>query len=302
MNGALQSARQALTVLWLVVRLTGANLAAHWALAAFSIVAAVGIWFIIQDVENPRVEGLAPPEGQQEIEVEFVNGSPDLIPAEAAFVRVVVDAREQDLPNLRAADFRATVDLQGLTAGDPIDLPVVVQSRNSSVRVLSVEPGTVQVELEQVERKEVRVTVNVTAPPLDGYEVREDATVVEPSFVTVTGKKELVDNVDRVEVDVNLSGRSESFTVTRDLVARSTTGQEQQVSLSDTQAKISFTIEQSTAQRDFAVLPRISGDPASGYHVTSISVEPKIGSLSPMATMYLLRLTFRAVRPSPNTS
>jgi len=261
---------------WLVVRVSAANLTAHWALATFSIAAAVGIWFIIQDVDNPRVEGIAPPEGQQAIEVEFVNGSPDYIPKEAAFVRVRVEAREQDLPGLRAGDFRATIDLKGLTAGNAVDLPVTVQSRNSSVRVIGVEPSTVLVELEAVERKEVRVTVNVTAPPLDGYELVAGSTVVEPAFVTVSGRKELVDNVATVEIDANLSGKTEGFSLTRDLVARSLTGQEQQVALSATEAKVTFTIEQRTAQRDFAVVARVSGEPAAGYHITGISVEPKI--------------------------
>ena len=34
----------------------------HWALALFSVAAALGIWFVIQDVENPRVEGRFPRE------------------------------------------------------------------------------------------------------------------------------------------------------------------------------------------------------------------------------------------------
>jgi YbbR domain-containing protein len=256
------------------------NLKSHWALATFSVAAALGIWFIIQDVENPRVEGLAPAIERQAIQVQFVNGSADYIPVEAAFVRVRVEAREEDLANLRAGDFTATVDLQGLEPGSPVRLPVTVQTSAAGVRVLSVEPDTVEVELEPVARKEVRVTVNVTAPVPDGFELVSDQTVIDPSFVTVTGREELVANVDRVQIDVNLSGKRESFSVTGDLVPRSVTGQTQLVSLSSTQARVTFTIEQRTSQRDFAVLPRLSGQPASGYHVTGISIEPSIARVT----------------------
>ena len=33
----------------------------HWALALFSIVAAFGIWVAVQDIDNPRTTGEAPP-------------------------------------------------------------------------------------------------------------------------------------------------------------------------------------------------------------------------------------------------
>lgn len=276
MSSLIATFRQLSEATLILVRMSVLNLKTHWALATFSIISAFGIWFIIQDVENPRVEGLAPPAGEQAITVQYVNGSADYIPVEAAFVRVRVEAREEDLATLRAKDFVATVDLQGLEPGSPVRLPVSVRSTNSGVRVLSVEPETVEVELEPVARKEVRVSINVTGALPDGFELVSAQTVIEPSFVTVSGRQELVDNVDRVQLDVNLSGRRESFTYTGDLVPRSASGQTQIVALSSAQAKATFRIEQRTSQRDFAVVPRIVGEPAAGYHITGIAIDPVI--------------------------
>ncbi len=121
-----------------VARATVRNVVEHWALAIFSLVAAGGIWFVIQDVENPRVEALVPIEGTQGVLVTPANLRPDTLLAQTARVRVRVEARENDIPTLRASDFRATVDLQGIEEGDRASLPVEVVSLDNSVNVLSV--------------------------------------------------------------------------------------------------------------------------------------------------------------------
>jgi hypothetical protein len=43
-----------------VAKATIRSVADHWMLAIFSLIAAGGIWFVIQDIENPRVEALVP--------------------------------------------------------------------------------------------------------------------------------------------------------------------------------------------------------------------------------------------------
>ena len=88
MNTATHAVRQALDVAWLLAQAGARNLVGHWALAIFSVVIAFGTWFIIQDVENPRIEGIVPPDGEQQIRVEYVNSSDDVTVVDAAFVRV----------------------------------------------------------------------------------------------------------------------------------------------------------------------------------------------------------------------
>lgn len=274
MNSAITATRQTIEVGWLLLQASMRSLRGHWALAIFSLVAAFTVWLVIQDVENPRTEGIVPPETEQRIEVEFVNSSEDVIVVDAAFVRVRVEAREDRLEELRASDFRATVDLQGLAAGAEVLLPVSVRSTDGDVRVLEVIPAQVPVQLEPVERAEFPVTIRQTAPLPDGYRVAQ--TTISPQFVTVTGPGELVDNVASVEVDVNFSGQFADFEVTRELVARNSNGQRQLVGLSQAQATVTIDVEQIVQSREFPVATALQGQLAPGYRVAAISVEPRI--------------------------
>lgn len=250
------------------------NVADHWALAIFSLVAAGGIWFVIQDIENPRVEAVVPVEGAQGILVTPVNLSPDFVLAQTSRVRVRVEARESDIPTLRASDFRATVDLQGIEEGDRVSLPVEVVSLNSNVTVLSVDPPRIEVELVRIQSAEFPVQVNITGALPATFRESQDR-IITPAFVIASARPELLANVDRVEIDVNLSGQRESFRFTGPLVARNRNGDTQIVTLSNAQASIEFFIEQVTVEKTLPLRYRLSGNPAPGYQVESIVIQPR---------------------------
>lgn len=257
-----------------VARATVRNVVEHWALAIFSLVAAGGIWFVIQDVENPRVEALVPIEGTQGVLVTPVNLSPDFVLAQTSRVRVRVEARENDIPTLRASDFRATVDLQGIEEGDRASLPVEVVSLNNSVNVLSVDPPRIEVQLVRIQSAEFPVQVNITGALPASFRETEDR-VITPAFVTASARPELLANVDRIEIDVNLSGQRESFRFTGPLVARNRNGDTQIVTLSNAQATVDFSIEQVTVEQTLPLRHRLAGNPAPGYQVDSIGIQPR---------------------------
>ncbi|MDZ7728267.1 MAG: CdaR family protein [Dehalococcoidia bacterium] len=276
MTGFTNNVRGFFGTSWVLMRALVSNVTGHWALAIVSIIAAAAIWFVIQDVENPRVESVVPLEGaSQGIPVEAVNLSPEYVVAETARVRARVEAREAEIPQLRPSDFRATIDLQGIEPGSPVSLPVEVEALDDSVQVISVEPSRISVELIRIQEEEFEVGVNVTGSLPEGFELANSPTV-EPAFVTVSGRPELVENVDRVEVDVNLSGQRESFQATGELVARNRNGDAQIVTLSEPRATVSFTIEPVFAEKVLPVHARLNGTPEPGYQVTSISLSPPV--------------------------
>jgi len=261
-----------LTWLLLVAGLRG--LVEHWALASFSLVAAFAIWVLIQDVENPRVRGIVPEPPATGVAVRAVNVPAGLIVLESPTVRVEVEARQDVLPELRAGDFEAIVDVQGLEPGGPLSLPVRVTSKREGVDVVRVIPERVEITLIQAASKELPVEVNLTGGLPSGYVLAEPPTV-EPAFVTVTGHPELVENVTKVQLDVNLSGvRDPTYVVEGELVPRSDTGAVQQVILSATRARATFKIEQRFSQRTVAVQPILAGAPAPGYRVATVTVDP----------------------------
>lgn len=264
-------------LLWTLARGAGSSFAHHWALACFSLIAAFGVWFLVQDVENPRTETVFPPESEPaSIHVEPRNAG-DYIVQDPSPVRVKVEVRKGDIASLQPDDFVATVDVKGQPAGVPVQLPVYVQSKRDGVKVIGVMPPSVTVTPQVATVKDMPVTVRITRPLPDNYKVSDEGPTIDPAIVKVRGLDELVASVASVDLDVNLSGaRSDTVVVEGDLVARTEAGNAVTVQLSQQRAKATFKIEQVFAQRTIAIAPSVTGQPAPGYRISNITVDPPV--------------------------
>ncbi len=257
-----------------LARGTVTGVTGHWALGLFSVLAAFAIWVVVEDVENPRAEGLVPAQPGQAVPVEPRNVPDGFIVADIQQVQVNVEARRDDLPELRAGDFRATIDLADVSAEGTFRLPVKVEARRGGVRVLNVVPSTVEVRVERGATREVTLVVNRVGPLPEGYRELSDP-VIEPAFATIYGRADLVASVDTLQIDVNLSGvRDENYSVEGEVAARTAAGNTVNVTITPSHARVTFSIEQTFSQRTLALVPNIVGSPAPGYIITSIVVEP----------------------------
>ncbi|MCL6645062.1 MAG: hypothetical protein K6U88_08835, partial [Dehalococcoidia bacterium] len=157
------------------------SLREHWLQAAFSLVAAFAIWFVIQDVENPRVSVTFPEEGQPaSIVVTAENAGPYIV-RESYSVRVVAEGRADDLAALAPADFEARVDVRGMQPGVEELRQVRVTSRRPGVRVLQVIPSQVRITLVEPATRELPVTIRRSGQLPAGFREDEAATTVEPA-------------------------------------------------------------------------------------------------------------------------
>ena len=256
------------------------NLYRHWVLALFSLVAAFGTWFVIQDVENPRVTASYPLEGAPpSILVRAVN-TDHLVPNSESRVSVEVEGREGDLVNLSDDDFEATIDVKGIPANTPTEVQVRVVSRRDGVKVLAVSPATISVTMEPLVEAEFEVRLSPSGQLATGFEVTDQK--IEPLTVKVSGLQDRIDNVVSVELDVNLSALREGSNVFEgELRARSLTGGEVAVTnLSPERGKVTYTVRQAFVQRSIPVAVTTTGQVAPGYHVTSVIIEPPVISVS----------------------
>ena len=253
------------------------NLYENWALALFSLVSAFAIWFVVQDVENPRVSASWPPVGTPaSIEVQAVNAQ-DAGLRDTHLVRVEVEAREDELESLTNDDFEATVDVKNVPLDTPTELPVRVRSLKDGVRVLSVEPATVTVTLEPIVEQSFPVSLNTSGQLAAGLEATPEVSPVE---VSVRGLAEVLQSVTSVDLDVNLSGlREGETTFDGELVARNASGSPVDVAaISPGRAKVTYTVAQSFVQRSLPVEPVLTGQVAPGYRIGNIVVEPPVVS------------------------
>ncbi|MEO8540084.1 MAG: CdaR family protein [bacterium] len=265
-------------VAWRVARSSVVSLYEHWPAAFFSLGAALAIWFVIQDVENPKVQATFPADGSNAIPVEAKNA--DLyIPTSTYSVSVTVEGRKDDVANLSQEDFEASIDIKGLVPGQPESRTVKVVSKKSGVRVLFVDKPTVSVSVAPVVEQQFDVVVNRIGQLPAGFS--EDDIKIEPPQVTVRGLQDDLASIASVSVGVNLSNLREGATVIEnELIARSITGARVDVSVTPNRAKVTLEVKQDFVQRTLPVVPILSGQPAAGYRITSISVEPAAISVS----------------------
>jgi YbbR domain-containing protein len=274
MNRATDGFRSWLEVAVAVGRAAVTDIGRHWVMASFSLVAGFGVWFAIQDVENPRVSEVVQFEAGEGIPIEGRNVPEGFLFEGASVTEIRVEARDRDLEDLTGDDFEAWVDLTGAVTGDRVD--VNVRSQREGVRAIEADPAVLDVELVPAEVTEVQVRVNRSGALPDGYELDENGIDVEPRFVKVTGTDEQLANLDRVEIDVDLSGRRDNpSTYEGDLVARTASGSPLTVRIDPPRAKVTMEIQQTFSQRTLPVEAPITGHPAAGYEIERVVIDPE---------------------------
>jgi YbbR domain-containing protein len=253
------------------------SVAGNLGLAALALALALSLWLYVSERENPTERRLF----NSAVPVRFVNVPDELAISQtsATTVRVRIEAPENEFEDLEVDDFEATVDLGGLTEGEA-SLPVDVSPSSGRVNVVEVTPDQVTVTLEPRRSRDVPVRVELIGSPQTGFAAAD--TSVEPETATVTGPESLVALVDQVVAEVNLTGARVDLTEDRvPLEPRDARdGAISRVTVSPSTASVNVDLEQRDFSSAFVITPVITGQPAPGSNVTSVSVQPPLVTIS----------------------
>lgn len=232
---------------------------------------AVIVWVIAVQQEDPIVVAdLADP-----VPVSYVNLAPDLTvlgePVSAVHLRV--RGQRSVISSLGPASFRAVVDLGGLTP-DVHTLPIQVEGPRE-VQVVAVDPPRAVVHIERLVQKEVPVRVEVMDLPPLGFQVRQDGITTEPMTVTVSGPESQVEKVVAAVAEVYVQAQRSSVNTSVVLSARDAGDLPVfNVNVEPPVAQVVVPVEPQPGFAEVPVVPRTVGQPAEGYRVASISVDP----------------------------
>lgn len=246
----------------------------NWGIAILSIALAASLWVFVTDQDDPEVESTVP----GSIPVECVNipfgkaAAPPCVDTKSVTVRV--SGPESVVNDLTAEDFRATADLADATA-DSVSIPVRIESTEPRVDVLAVLPSQVTVQLEDVTFRTVPIRTKLVGTPPRGFEASQ--ITASPEAAIITGPESLVNLVEAVEADLNLTGERISFDQTLLVQARDDQGGNVLgINIEPGSAVISVEIEQLEFSSAFVVQPEITGIPATGFSVSAIEIEPPL--------------------------
>ncbi len=170
--------------------------------------------------------------------------------------------------------FRAWIDLSGLESGARI-LPVQYQMPPdvSPVRLVEVNPESVEVTLEMLISKTVQIQTNVLGEPALGY--RADNPEWSDHEVIVSGRASLVDQVDTVDADLDISGANNNIEMTLTLVPRDVDAKRVSgVTLVPDKITVTQAVTLRGGYRNMVVKVMTIGQVADGYRQTNISVSP----------------------------
>ena len=173
------------------------------------------------------------------------------------------------------SDFAASVDLSAIQPGSgPQRVPVRVVSIDTRIRIVGVQPDEVTVNLDRVGRKTVGVVIE-HAPAPNGLELGEEAA--EPDTVEVFGPASVIDRVvaARASVIIQVSGIDVDQDV--ELVAIDELGEAvPQVNLAPRTSHVIIPVFSDRETRTLPINPVVTGDPAAGFEIASVTVDPPV--------------------------
>ena len=205
-----------------------------------------------------------------------------VLSGDLGFVEVRYRTTNDAAAGVVAEAFVARVDLASYDmdqAPEPQVLDVDVSALSDGIEVLSVTPQTVRVELDTIEVRSVPVQVDTSAVPA-GLEIGEP--VVSRDTVDVRGPSSIVRRVSRVVAFANISASAIDFNEPVELIAVDVEGQPidaGRLEIEPSTVSVQVSVEATETNKTVPVRPDISGTPAPGFALESLSVEPSVVTL-----------------------
>ncbi len=236
-----------------------------------SVLLAVIVWISATVTDDPNQQGVF-----SGIPLEIIGKSSDLVltndvPDEVA---ATLNAPRSiwDQLNKNRGLIRAWIDLEDLAAGDHT-LPVNIDIDLSPVRIISSEPDEIIVVLEPFIEKQFEVQLTARGEPPLGY--RKGEVEVSPEEVTISGPASAVNRVSQVIALLDVDGASQTVQTTVPVRAVDGNGADVggvQISPKGVNATVPISIL--GGYKNVAVKLLATGQVASGYRLTSITVNP----------------------------
>ena len=174
-----------------------------------------------------------------------------------------------------ATDFEASINLSNIVPGSgPQQVQVRVTTIDSRITIVGVVPGRVTVNLDRVAQKMVDVVVD-HGPTPPGLELGQ--ATVEPRQVQVSGAASLIEHVVAVRASVVIE--SSGIDVDRDfeLVPVDEFGEAVgQMDIEPKSAHVTIPVFSDRETRTLPVNPVVTGDPATGFEIASVTVDPPV--------------------------
>lgn len=233
-------------------------------LKILSVALAIVLWFQVMGEMNPTLPNVV-----RDIGIEMTNLPSGFVITDQA--PTTVSVKYSGSGRIDRADIRATVDLRNAQVGETkFNVQVAVPQ---GFQLVEVTPAQVTVTLDTVTSKQVSVAINLMGTVAEDYATRSPS--VAPTDLRVEGPATQVASVARLVGEVDVTGATES--INRSVPVRAVDASNNEVadvSIQPGVVSVMVPIVKLPPGKLVDVKPRVTGTPASGLEVGTITVEP----------------------------
>ncbi|MCA1644742.1 MAG: hypothetical protein LC797_04455 [Chloroflexi bacterium] len=245
--------------------------------AVFAVALAVLLYFVALNETNPESRNLT----NFTIPVLPVNVPTGLVVTTAPSpIKLWLRAPSSVFGRLHADSFTAQVDTSTAVAGDNDNLPVVVNWTDPDVRQADAEPATLRLHLEEIRTQTLPVRVNLTGQVPQQYLLGQ--ATVDPPQMTISGAASLVGQATEAVVDVSVDRVTVPINgvyTPRILDSRGNDLKDLNLRTSPPSLSVQVPITQQTQYKEVGVHTVTQGQPAVGYVVQPLEVNPPTATL-----------------------
>lgn len=244
-----------------------------WLPKLLCLIAACCFWVYVMNEQNPIMENT------YTVPVEKRNLDRSLVAMNVpSSVKVKVRMARSDMIYVRTDSIKAYVNMEGLSAGDYPNTQIYV-SVPGNEQVVSVSPQYFDLKLDNYAVKSLPVTVEFIGTPDLNFSAEKKQ--ISPDTITIAGSSTSIDLADRAVVSVNVSGKDKSFKEfdsvnVLDAEGNTVTG----IDVMPSQVKVEVNMKEQLKIGNLPIRAETKGEPARGYKVGKITVEPPVGTLN----------------------
>lgn len=252
------------------------RLTVNFSLKILAFFIALFMWLIVVNIDDPVTDKTYTGIPVQVINEEVVTSANRTyqIVDDTQEVSVTVTAQRSVLNDIKAEDIVAIADMKEISLGTQIPIEVKIEGYKYDSAVSN--PRNLQIQIDDEAKNNFPITPTTLGTVREGYVIGE--LKANPEKVTIRGPKTVIDSINRVVAEVDVSGLSSDTEVEARLVLYDANNNViDQSLLANNLGKEGLTVEVKLHQiKSVKVeLDTAMVSAAEGYKISGISVEPQ---------------------------
>ena len=185
-------------------------------------------------------------------------------------VRVVLAGPRDTIMSMKSDNLRAYIDASGVKPGQ--NNVTINFTPPAGMNLVEVKPDTITINVDEYAERKIPVEIVPIGKFSDDIAMK--SITIVPKEVTVSGRKQQVNAVNKVVMKVNVAGQTKNFSAVSTLEAWDTAGNVLDVHINPNQGQAQYELNLLRKEKAVPITVPTVGTVAEGYEVKSTSATP----------------------------